>query len=510
MSRIQSETIIEKIIAHYEPYFKKKNNNLLLTDPNDKRVIGFHYGETHLGTAMIIWGTVTKNNKMVEIGQKVIEGFLAHAVEYQKNPAYHWDFNNFALCILVNYLDGSLKNVRDEMKSQNTERNKVFCDKIRSFLIIQQDSKNPTINWLPMRMYFNYCKNLWTGDSKSLKVMDRLSKKIQSAQYKDGFYEDLLPKGKSFNFQYHIYTTAVLHFLETQGIRKVENKKAVQQAVSVVDPSGDVNYLGRGINQIFAWGPALYLFQSINADEALLKAESYFEGKIGTAIDNDNLILNNLLGSQKSWWWDYHYASVYFAHLVFWLVLAQILKDKSEHFVENEIIENDSGVHIIETENFKVCIFDGRKDYLAEKGPLVANICEKNGRYVFKGAFGPFAGNYGNQYGIPSQTIHNYFGVIQEKIFAGFLGEKPIICKLITVDETEGKLKICLDLGRQYKGVRINLPLLCNHNRVTVISDGKKQLLLRDSGMVVGAYGMTKLYVTNSVDTRLIEIQIDN
>lgn len=129
----------------------------------------------------------------------------------------------------------------------------------------------------------------------------------------------MLPKGKSFNFQYHIYTTAVMYLIKNQELTNCEIDTAVEQVLNIVDPQGDINYLGRGINQIFAWGPALYLLENTQSTEYLKVAWKYFSERIFTAIDNNNMILNDQPGEEKGWWWDYHYASVYFAHLVFWL-----------------------------------------------------------------------------------------------------------------------------------------------------------------------------------------------
>lgn len=508
MNHIQIESVIEKIFTHYEQYLKEENDGLLLIDPNDEKLIGFHYGETHLGVAMIIWGMVVKDDRWVDKGKKIIKGFLSHIDEYQKQPAYHWDFNNFAICLLVNYLKGELKNVRNDMHSHNCDENHELCNELQTFIIKQNDSNNPTINWIPMRIYVNYCKYLWTGNKKYKNLLDNLAKNVRDAQYTDGFYEDLLPKGKSFNFQYHLYTTAVVHFLETQGIKKFDNAKANQQAINIIDPCGDMNYLGRGINQIFAWGPALYLYQGINAPDALQKTWDYFSKRIDIAINNNNLILNEMPGSQKIWWWDYHYASVYFSHLVFWLILGQISESNKNRFEFIRIPEKDSGVNIIETEHYQVCVFEGRKHYLAESGPLVANICGKDRHYVFKGAFGPFAGDYGNHYGISTQTIHNYFGLIQEKIVMGYLLEKPVISKSIFVEESNGQLLLQLDLGKKYKSIRVNLPLLCNVDQVKVIYDGNQQLKLKNSGSIVGAYGQTSLYVSELISASKIEIRI--
>ena len=109
MSKMGMAKVIEYIFEHYEGFLKEENGSLLLIDPNDRKIIGFHYGESHLGAAMIIYGCSTGNQKWIDIGVEIVDGFLLHAKEYQKEPAYHWDFNNFAFCILVIYLEYKFK-----------------------------------------------------------------------------------------------------------------------------------------------------------------------------------------------------------------------------------------------------------------------------------------------------------------------------------------------------------------------------------------------------------------
>ena len=505
MNKTDETRVIEHIFKHDENYLKEENGALLLIDPNDGKVIGFHYGESHLGAAMIIYGCDTGNQKWIDTGMAIVDGFIHHAEEYQKEPAYHWDFNNFAFCVLINYLEGKLKNTMLAKAGVNNE----FINKVREFTIHQHDSNNATINWHPMRAYVNFCKAGWLSEDKYRNIADEMLKKVNKAQYEDGFYEDLLPKGKSFNFQYHIYTTAVMYLIKNQELTNCEIDTAVEQVLNIVDPQGDMNYLGRGINQIFAWGPALYLLENTQSTEYLKVAWKYFSERIFTAIDNNNMILNDQPGEEKGWWWDYHYASVYFAHLAFWLVLSKVMIPKEQGIVRYQGDKSDSGVQIYRTNHYQTCVFNGRKHYLAEKGPQIANICSNRGQYVFKGSLGPFCGSeYGTKYAIPSDTIHDFLGIIQEKLIFGYLAEKIVFPKTVTVEEENGKLIVKLLYGKKISSARVNLPLLCNKEQVQVFADDVR-ITMRAAGKVMGAYGEMNLYVSSILCLSEMKIQIE-
>lgn len=489
----QIKEIIESIISKYSDYFVKEKDHLLLFDPLEREVIGAHYGHTHMAAAMIIWGDYLSDNNIIEKGYKLLDGFFYHSKEYQKSKEYHWDFNNFALAVLSEYLDNNLNGFT---KSSVINKNKP--DFLRKFIINQKDSKNPTINWLPMRLYVNYCKKKWTGNNKYDKIMKKIIKNLKKARYNDGFFDDLLPKGNSFNFQYHIYTTAILNFLETQGLSIFNDNKSEKQSINIIDPMGDFNYFGRGTNQIFAWGPGLFLYRYKSDEKTFNKVWDYFYNNIKISIDTFNILLNNDSGKQKNLWWDYHYSSVYFSHLLFWLVLTLILdsenKIKNVYILDNKL---DSGVNIIKTSNYQICLFSGRKHYVSEKGPLITNICRNEGEVLFKGPFGPLPPNFGSKNSIPMQTINNYLGAIQEKMVYGNLVVKPIFPEKILINESNNKLNIKFVLKKEYEKIRLNLPVNYRPKKIIAYYNDNVILRLKLIGDLNGPYGLNKIYASN-------------
>lgn len=192
----------EKVILSLYDKFKlclsDDKDGMKLIDPLEKRVIGFHYGETHFAVSWIIFGVLNHRQEMIEIGIRLLRGFIHNAKEYQKEKEYHWDFNNIAICLLIEFLES------------NTDVSVgLDVEDLKSFILLQNDSQHGTINWMPMRAYTNFCKYKWTGNEEYLKKAKEYIANVDRAAYNDGYYEDFLPKGKSFNFQYHIYTTAI-------------------------------------------------------------------------------------------------------------------------------------------------------------------------------------------------------------------------------------------------------------------------------------------------------------
>ena len=71
------EELINHILEHYRQYISAGEDlSMQLTDPVDKKIIGSHYGETHLGSAYIIAGIEFENILYIELGEKIIKGFL--------------------------------------------------------------------------------------------------------------------------------------------------------------------------------------------------------------------------------------------------------------------------------------------------------------------------------------------------------------------------------------------------------------------------------------------------
>ena len=90
----------------------------------------------------------------------------------------------------------------------------------------------------------------------------------------------------------------------------------------------------------------------------------------------------------------------------------------------------------------------------------------------------------------------------------GYLAEKIVFPKTVTVEEENGKLIVKLSYGKKISSARVNLPLLCNKEQVQVFADGVR-INMRAAGKVMGAYGEMNLYVSSLLCLSEMKIQIE-
>lgn len=415
---------------------------LCFVDPLDNKEISAHYGATHAAAAWIIDGQRTKDHILIDKGITLLKSILERWSASTKLPGFHFDFNNFALCVAYEYL-------------QNTDAE--LSEKIKQIVLETPDSNNPTINWYPMRWYVNRMRYQWTGEKRYREVCEKCHKGIQNATFKDGFIDDRVPKGKSFNLQYDVATVAVMQFLRTRG-ENLDISKEIGALLNAISPDGDINYLGRGTNQVFAWGMWIYLLASSGESEAETAVE-YLKTKLPVMLDNNSIMLNNWPGEEKYLWWDYHYCSVYTAHLLFWLVLS--LEDEAKLGVKCQIQDpKDSGLRIHRTAEFSVVTFEGRSEYLTERGPAVAMIWTKKNGMVVKGCFAPWQGPFGNDYTFADIALRNYCGLLEVKQNVDYSKNRylhKMLPSLQSIElETVKPFFVPIDVKKQNKALEIH------------------------------------------------------
>ncbi len=433
--------LIEKIIPVCSSWIKIGNDGLeRFVDPNDGVEISAHYGATHTAAAFILWGHFSGNNEIRLKGKSLLESILKRWDESRVLPAFHYDFNNFAIAIVEPLVDEGISKLI----------HKTVCETC--------DSNHSTVNWLPMRWLANKKRYEWSCNGGYLQAIERCKKLIAEATNADGGIEDRLPHGMSFNLQYDVATVAVLQYLRVNEEEHLDLSKELGFLLNAVAPDGDINYQGRGVNQIFAWGLWVYLLASSGQTKALEQALDYLCPRLGKMLEHNNMMLNDWAGKDKYLWWDYHYASVYTAHCLLWLVLSLVDYGKAEIHPTCPT-STEVGLHIFRSSDFFVSWFDGRTEYLPEMGPAIAAIWSKKQGMICKGAFAPWQGLFGNKYIYEDVVLKNFCGLLEvnwnkdwsknryiHKLLPKLkspasLTLKPVFCP-ISVNEVNGTLEI--------------------------------------------------------------------
>lgn len=472
-------------------------------DPIDKVEISAHYGNTHAAAAFILLGDINNDKKLYEKGVVLLNNILDRWNINTMMSGFHFDFNNFALCIAAHHISDP-----------------ILVGRIKKVVCETSDSKHLTINWLPMRVYVNLMRYSWTGKVEYCKLSDKFLNIISKAINSDGGIEDRLPKGTSFNLQYDVSTVAELNLLNNIGVHR-DLSMELGFLIKVLNKDGDINYLGRGCNQIFAWGPWIYLLASSGNIIELNQAIDYLSAGqlLSNMLKNDNLLLNNIPGINKMWWWDYHYASVYIAHFLLWLALAK--RDCGKNPIIPAIPSNleSSGLHIVQNSDCQVIWFDGRSEYLSERGPAISSIWTRKNGNIFKGFFGSWGGLFGNNYSDGEMIFLNFLGLVEypvENAPDNILGRvrsrfnkgkskkygftiKPYFAP-INVKVKNETVEISWSL-REKVNAFLNAPLSSNMAELDLIVDGQAIPLL-NVGEIHNQYGLRHVYHSHGVKGR--------
>lgn len=463
--------ILEQLFPICEAWIQDKEGQTFFVDPIDGVEISAHYGATHMAAALILYG---KLNNIVETYSKGIKLLLSILDRWDQSiclPAFHYDFNNFALCL-----------IEDAIKEEDIK----LAEKIRQVVLHTADSNHNTINWLPMRWYVNKKRFEWTKDNKYLHVCNSCKYTIEKATNADGGIEDRMPKGISFNLQYDVATVGVLQFLRING-EEYDLSKEVAFLLNAIAPDGDINYQGRGTNQVFAWSLWIYLLASSSREDSLSLALDYLEPKVLGMFRRRNLMLNEWDGEEKYLWWDYHYCSVYSAHFLLWMVLSLFDYNKKK-ITEAECVDNhETGLRIYRTNEAFISYFSGRKEYLSEKGPMINLIWTKKDGIITKVSLGPWQGAFGVKY-FNSLVMYNFIGLLQVHTLSIPLRLRDVLNKIgikfktvikpaftpANIRITPNEIQISINLSRD-SDCFLNIPILKTSNiGISVTVDGQK------------------------------------
>ena len=364
--------------------------------PNDSRT---HYGESHLAAAILMADGECCSPDDVLLAKKLLGNLVSEWHFLSSKSDFHSDFNNFALCIASEQLD----------------RNELLSQKIREILLQSEDSNHETVNWIPMRWYVNATRVKISDEQRFRKRAVECERKISRALNTDGGIEDQVPHGKSYNLQYNIATLAGLKILERVGISINISAQMVFLKEKIL-PDGDINYLGRGVNQVFAWGPWIYLLCVDGDVGSARRAISVLAEKVMQSLPKKNMFLNSWQGQDRLHWWDYHHFNVYISHLFLWLVVAREALVLDRGTVGARRLSGSSGKStglVVHERQGSGCVtFSGRSLYFSEQGPSVAALWLKDLGVVWKGSGGPVSGAFGRNYARDELARQLVFGPV--------------------------------------------------------------------------------------------------
>lgn len=514
------ESLSDKLLEKLEDYQVKLHlpdgsKGIAVLDPIDKRVIGSHYSLSHYCVSLFIQSYLRKSSKLLKEANESLQYLLYTWDVFSHQADYHNDFNNFAIALLIALNREKMKGIISKSVEKTLEEK----------LLNSLDSNHMTVNWLAMRYFNNLMRYNLNNDSHFILKANNLLSSIRSAMNQDGLFDDLLPKGKSANPQYHTATLAVLVLIKQLKISLLKDDsfdKSLHWLLTEVDPEGDFNYFGRGTNQLFGWGPFIFVlgsFLPLTADQ-FSKSMNYLSVRLPLTLSNDNILLNEFSGNQRIWWWDYHHVSVYLAHSLMWLSLVQLFIDQgfktfntsynnSRYSIDLDITKNDT---------FFAAVFKGRKHYLAESGPILCNLWIQKYGSVFKGPFGPFLDAFGHNYSVPRNIIANHFGILREKKTIGNgLKIFPVFPEKLSLVIKGNKLIIKYSWKKRINNTRLyfNIPILsksipdnfiCERKIMKILAENQI-LSVRKVGSFLGPYGDTKLFISEAINS-LINLEV--
>ena len=462
---------IEQVAAECLRWIEPGSDGLSrLTDPVEGEEISAHYAVSHAAAAFLLWGVETGGSALSEQGMALLESLLARWDAIAVLPDFHNDFNLFALCLIDSRAQTALP--------------EALRARLREAVLRTPDSRHDTVNWLPMRWYVNLCRRRWTGSLRCVAACSLCRAKLALATHRDGFIDDRLPKGVSFCLQYDAAAAAGLQLLRGEG-ETPALEKPLGALLHAAAPDGDINYFGRGMNQSFAWGPWLYLLASAGQTEACRAALAYFRPRLDAMLAGHNLLLDGRPGEKRLFWWDYHHASIYTAHLLLWLVLAALDAGKLP-IAPVTAATGESGLGIYRSERVFAAVFAGRSAYLSERGPMLEALWLKERGALVKGAFGPLGGAFGRQCADPKAVRRNFAGLMTPE-------GAPIFAP-VSVTETAGTAEVTWRL-RSPAAAKLNLPILAQaaEGLPMELTADEEILPLQDAGSIETACGAARL-----------------
>ena len=375
-------------------------------DPIDGGVPGEHYATTHFALLSAILFTQTKEPRYLQQASDALEFHLHTSKdEYRlSNWMYHWDFQNYAFVATFELLE---KHLSPAIRSS-------WMAGLRAW---RTNHRNRLANWAAMRMLAYAHRHRATGSR-----MDQLRslwqrREVRRARQADGCFDD--DRDRSRPIQYHLFTVALLHriYLLNRSPRlRSWFMEGMNYALPWFDPDGDFNYWGRGQEQIFGYGAAIYALEA--AAQLSEEPEKYRDAAARAyhwllSFQRGNhfpLVLNARRDEEQYGWYDYHHTTVYNAFLGVWLAFAhQLTAERKTTTVAASAVAParklqpearatffaPTQIAMLADERFFCAIGAGLGHYYSEAGLTPCHLWMKGIGWVFSCPGGPAPDSFG-------------------------------------------------------------------------------------------------------------------
>jgi len=369
-------------------------------DPIDSFVPGEHYATTHFALLGAILYLEKRDPSILEKVKKAIDFHLAtsrHAYRFRE-WGYHWDFQNYAFLEVYSLIKDALS---EEEKKRWEE----------GLIHPTENKENLLTNWIAMRAYSSALRyRLFHRLSDQLRFFWRL-RLIKKARQKDGCFDD--SRNRSRPIQYHVFTLALLHrILRICPNKKIEHDflDGVRYFIPFVDPEGCFNYIGRGQEQLFGYGVALYVLEAAksldrqNTDLVQDAIQRIWHHLIQFKKNGHfPLVLNVKRDEERFGWYDYHHLTVYEAFLGAWLALTHRIQNEvgSSQTVHTSVPKRyvkhfqSTKVAVVSKSDYFIVFTGGTPDYISEPGITPAHLWFQGAGWVYSCPGGPSPEEFG-------------------------------------------------------------------------------------------------------------------
>jgi hypothetical protein len=369
-----------------------------ILDPVDNCVCGDHYATTHFALlSALLYRKTGKKDYLRSCLDAMHFHCRTYPGEYREGDwGYHWDFKNFA------FVEAYLR-IRTDITEADDHH---FLKAVKDWKL----SKNPGTNWKAMEAYVSLQRYELLGRTLDFINYKFLMFQVYQRQLADGCFADFIGRRSSYPISYHVFVLALLHrlYLQTKSHKlKARFLRGVHYLLPFINPDGDFNVKGRGQEQIFGYGTAIYVLEAAKQLDQI-RADEY-RGFIDLVVNyilrfqredgHIPLVLNSHRDEEKLGWYDYHHLSVYEAFFAAWIALADELDaprvSPSRAMPLGVQFFKSSKTVVVKTDSYHTIISGGEKKYPSGAGASLHYLWGRDVGDILPTVGGPAPKAYG-------------------------------------------------------------------------------------------------------------------